>query len=71
MNEYLEKIEKHIRVSCKGGLTMEEASFYTGIGRQNLETILFENSIPCNKIGSKTIVAKYYLDEILKSGVEI
>lgn len=71
MNEFLQKIEKHIRISCKGGLTLEEASFYTGIGRQNLETIIYENSIPFNKIGTKTIISKSLLDEVLRSGIEI
>lgn len=71
MNEFLQKIEKHIRVSCKGGLTLEEASFYTGIGRQKLQEIIYENSIPFNKIGAKTIIAKSLLDELLKSGIEI
>lgn len=71
MNEFLQKIEKHIKVSCKGGLTLEEASFYTGIGRQNLEAVIYENSIPLNKVGTKTIIAKSLLDELLRSGIEI
>lgn len=71
MNEFLQKIEKHIKVSCKGGLTLEEASFYTGIGRQNLEAVIYENSIPFNKVGTKTIIAKSLLDELLRSGIEI
>ncbi len=71
MNEFLQKIEKHIKVSCKGGLTLEEASFYTGIGRQKLQEIIYENSIPFNKIGTKTIISKSLLDELLRSGIEI
>lgn len=69
--EKLQEIESNLKLSCKVGLTLDEASIYTGIGRKSLEVAIIQYGVPHSKIGKKTIIYKEYLDEMLKSGIEI
>ncbi|UHR03288.1 helix-turn-helix domain-containing protein [Peptoniphilus sp. GNH] len=69
--EKLEEIEGYMKLSSKAGLTLEEASTYTGIGRQSLVKIMYQNSVPFSKIGNKTIVFKKHLDILLDAGVDL
>lgn len=68
--EKLQEIEDYMKLNSKAGLTLEEASFYTGIGRKSLEKIIYQNSIPFSKIGAKTIVYKKHLDDLLAVGID-
>lgn len=67
----IKDIEKYAAINYKAGLTLEEASMYTGIGRTSLEKAMFENSIPFSKIGNKTIVFKKHLDDLLAVGIDL
>lgn len=74
MNEVLEKLQKienNTKLSFKAGLTLEEASTYTGIGRKTLEEAIRLYSVPYSTIGRKKIIYKEYLNELLKAGVEM
>ncbi len=74
MNEVLEKlqeIENNTKLSFKVGLTLDEASTYTGIGRKTLEEAIRLYSVPYSTIGRKKIIYKEYLNELLKAGVEM
>lgn len=64
-------IEKYAAINYKAGLTLDEASLYTGIGRKSLEKIIYQNSVPFSKVGSKTIVFKKHLDDLLAVGIDL
>lgn len=74
MNEVLKKleeIEENLKLNSKAGLTLEEASIYTGIGRKNLEEAIRQYSVPYSTIGRKKIIYKKNLNELLKAGIEM
>ena len=47
-------------------LTINEASEYTGIGRNTLRTLIHWDLIPVIKIGKKTLIRAEMLDKFIK-----
>ncbi|MCI8526968.1 helix-turn-helix domain-containing protein [Lachnospiraceae bacterium 42-17] len=50
----------------KTALTVNEASEYTGIGRNNLRKLIAWEKIPVIRIGNKTLVRMEVLDRFLQ-----
>lgn len=50
----------------KLALTINEASTYTGIGRNRLRQLISWNLFPVLKIGNKTLIMVDVLDQFLK-----
>lgn len=67
----IKDMEQYAAINYKAGLTLDEASLYTGIGRKSLEKIIYQNSVPFSKVGSKTIVFKKHLDDLLAVGIDL
>lgn len=57
---------KELTLTNKIAMTIEEASEYTGIGRNTLRLLVSERKIPVLQIGRKHIVRTDALDEFLK-----
>ncbi len=51
---------------AKMGLTIEEASTYSGIGRNTMRRLIDWGKIPVLKVGRKTIIRRDTLEEFLK-----
>ena len=53
-------------IQTKTALTVNEASEYTGIGRNNLRKLIAWQKIPVIRIGNKILIRSEVLDQLLK-----
>ena len=53
-------------IQTKKALTVNEASEYTGIGRNNLRKLITWQKIPVIRIGNKILIRSEVLDHFLK-----
>lgn len=61
-------MERNISSSmqCRAALTVNEASEYTGIGRNNLRTLIAWQKLPAIRVGKKILVRTEALDRFLR-----
>ena len=64
-NEYFEKEVSNMSVG-KMGLTIEEASETTGIGRNTMRKLIDWGKLPVLKVGRKTIIRKDALERFME-----